>query len=114
MAPKTVVEAIKFLENCLRERGLNISKLMLFGSQAKGDFEESSDIDILIVSDDFHGKDIFERAELTKDAEILTIKKFMIPLDIITMTPEELENETSLIAGYVKDGEVIYGQRGTA
>ena len=109
MAEKTVVEAIKFLEKCLKEKGLNISKIILFGSQAKGESTEESDIDILIVSNDFHDKDIFERAMLTKDAEIMTIKKFMIPLDIITMTPEELERETSLIAEYVKDGEIIYG-----
>ena len=44
----------------------------------------------------------------------MTIKKFMIPLDIITMTQEEFESETSLIAEYVKDGEVIYGQQGIA
>lgn len=109
MAKKTVVEAIKFLEKCLKDKGLNISKIILFGSQAKGESTEESDIDILIVSNDFQDKDIFERATLTKDAEIMTIKKFMIPLDIITMTQEEFESETSLIAEYVKDGEVIYG-----
>jgi len=109
MAEKTVVEAIKFLEKCLKDKGLNISKIILFGSQAKGESTEESDIDILIISNDFRNKDIFERVELIKEAEIKTIKKFMIPLDIITMTPEELESETSLIADYVKDGEVIYG-----
>ena len=32
----------------------------------------------------------------------------MIPLDIITLTPEELEDENSLVAGYAKEGEVVY------
>ncbi len=109
MAEKTVVEAIKFLEKCLKEKGLNILKIILFGSQAKGESTVESDIDILIISNDFRGKDIFERAALTKYAEIMTIKKFMIPLDIVTMTPEEFESETSLMVDYVKDGEVIYG-----
>lgn len=109
MAKNTVIEAIKFFENCLRNSGLSISKIILFGSQAKGESTEESDIDILVISTDFRGKNIFERATLTKDAEVMTIKKFMIPLDIITMTPEEFESETSLIADYVKDGEVIYG-----
>jgi len=94
---------------CLKDKGLNISKIILFGSQAKGESTEESDIDILIISNDFRNKDIFERVELIKEAEIKTIKKFMIPLDIITMTQEEFESETSLIAEYVKDGEVIYG-----
>lgn len=109
MAKGKVIKAIKFLERCLKEKGLNISKIILFGSHAKGKVTEESDIDIVIVSKDFEDKDIFERAILTKDAEIVTIKKFMIPLDIITLTPKEFENGTSLISDYAKSGEVVYG-----
>lgn len=93
---------------CLRKGGVNISKIILFGSQAKGQATEESDIDIAVISKDFEDKDIFERARLTKEAEVMTIKKFMLPLDIITMTPEEFESETSLIADYAREGEVIY------
>lgn len=109
MARSTIIKAVKFLERCLIENGLNISKIILFGSQAKRKATKESDIDILIVSEDFRNKDIFERAKLTKDAEIKTIKKFIVPLDILTLTLEEFEGETSLIAAYAKDGEVIYG-----
>jgi len=110
MVKKTVIKAIEFLEYCLEERKeLKISKIILFGSQSRGKVTEESDIDIVIISHDFKGKDIFERAKLTKEAEIRTIKKFMIPLDIITMTPEEFECETSLISNYARNGEVIYG-----
>lgn len=109
MARSTIIKAVKFLERCLRENGLNISKIILFGSQAKRKATKESDIDILIVSEDFRNKDIFERAKLTKDAEIKTIKKFIVPIDILTLTLEEFEGETSLIAAYAKDGEVIYG-----
>ncbi len=42
------------------------------------------------------------------EAEVATIKKFMIPLDIITMTPDEFESKTSLIAEHAKAGEVLY------
>jgi len=42
------------------------------------------------------------------EAEIMTIKKFLIPLDIITLTPEEFESGISLIAEFAKEGEVIY------
>jgi hypothetical protein len=53
-------------------------------------------------------KNIFKQANLTKDAEIRTIKKFMVPLDIITLTPEEYENRTSVVAGYAHEGEIVY------
>jgi predicted nucleotidyltransferase len=107
MAKSRVTRVINFLESSLRER-LHISKIILFGSHARGKTTGESDIDILIVSEDFRNKDIFERVGLIKEAEIMTIKKFMIPLDIITMTPEEFESGTSLISDYAKNGEVVY------
>lgn len=109
MAEKRVIEVIRFLENCLKSNGLPISKIILFGSHARGKPTKESDIDILIISDCFRNKDIFERAKITRDAEIMTIRKFMIPLDIITMAPEEFESETSIMGDFVKDGEAIYG-----
>lgn len=108
MVKSSVIEALSFMNNCLKESGLHITKIILFGSYAKGQDTLDSDIDIVIVSKDFKDKDIFERARLTKDAEIMAIKKYMIPLDIITLTPEELEDENSLIAGYAKEGEAVY------
>jgi len=87
---------------------LNISKIIIFGSHARGHATEESDVDVVIVSDYFSKKDIFKRAELTKDAEIMTIKKFLIPLDIITLTTKELENEDSLISAYAKRGRIVF------
>jgi len=107
MVKNKVIEAIKFLEGCLIENGLNISKIILFGSQAEGKANEESDVDVVVISQDFHEKDIFQRAMLTKEAEIMTIKKFMIPLDIITLTSEEFESENSLVAQYAKNGMYI-------
>ena len=109
MAKGIVLEAITFLEQQLKKGGLRISKLILFGSQATGQANEGSDIDIVVLSEDFRNKDIFERALLIKDAEILTIKKFMVPFDIITMTPEEFESGSSLVGLYASEGKVVYG-----
>src|SRR3989304_3622509 len=107
MAKNKVRETVKFFQKCLDETGLHVSKLILFGSQAKGAAKGDSDIDILIVAGGFRAKDIFQRAQLTKEAEIKTIKKFLIPLDIITLSPEEFESETSLAATYAKSGKVL-------
>ena len=108
MAKNSVIKAISFMKDRLKESGLNISKIVIFGSQARGNAKEESDVDVIIVSDDFSNKNIFKRAELTKDAEILTIRKFMIPFDIITLTTEELENDESLISGYAKGGRIVF------
>ncbi len=108
MVKGKVAEAIRFFEKCLKEKGLKVSKIILFGSQVKGKTSEGSDVDILIISEDFQGKDIFERARLTKDAEILTLKKFMPPLDIVTLTSEEFESNKSIVAEYARKGKVMY------
>jgi predicted nucleotidyltransferase len=107
MVKGTITDAVGFLELCLREEGLDITKIIVFGSQARDEASQDSDIDVIIISEDFQGKDLFDRAMLTKEAEIMTIRKFMIPLDIFTVTPEEFENKTSLIAEYAKNGEVL-------
>ncbi len=91
MVKVKIAEAIKFFENCLKEKGLKVSKIILFGSHSTAKATIDSDVDILIISSDFQNKDIFERARLTKEAEIKTIKKFRVPLDIITLTDRQRE-----------------------
>jgi predicted nucleotidyltransferase len=107
MVKRKTIKIVDFLTKNLLDDGLAISKVILFGSQASGRATRESDIDIVIVSRDFHGKGIFQRAQLIKDAEIATIRKFMVPIDIILLTPEELNSRSSLIAGYARAGKVL-------
>ena len=107
MDKNTVLEAIIFMESTLRADGLNVDKMILFGSYARATATRESDIDVAIISEDFEDKDIFERIEMTKNAEVQTIRKYMIPLDVITLSSGELQSESSLIAAYAKQGEVV-------
>nr|QNO42233.1 hypothetical protein MKPHGJHB_00011 [Methanosarcinales archaeon ANME-2c ERB4]QNO43303.1 hypothetical protein BKKEKDFB_00015 [Methanosarcinales archaeon ANME-2c ERB4]QNO45373.1 hypothetical protein CHNKENMJ_00004 [Methanosarcinales archaeon ANME-2c ERB4]QNO45640.1 hypothetical protein JMABOEBK_00037 [Methanosarcinales archaeon ANME-2c ERB4] len=97
MVKSRVISAIKFLQQCLKETGLEVSKIILFGSQSREEATEESDIDILIISEDFWNKDIFERAKLTKDAEIILLCHIT---DKSTagggMTSNRLENKTNV------------------
>lgn len=102
-----VREIIKFFEQCLKEDGVEPATIILFGSQSREQSTAESDIDLAIVSGVFRGKDIFERAELSKQAEIKTIKKYLVPLDIIDLTPEEFENDSSLVAQNMQHGEFV-------
>jgi hypothetical protein len=67
-----------------------------------------SDIDIVLISPDFKDKNLFARLEMVKEAEIATIRKFMIPLDVIMMTPEEFEGGSSLVSAYAKERKVLF------
>jgi uncharacterized protein len=108
MVKKSTLKAVAFMKERLQQTGVNVQKIIVFGSQANGKYKADSDIDIIVISNDFKNKDIFKRARLTKEAEIMTIRKFMIPLDIVTMTPEELADDKSLLSDYARTGEVIY------
>jgi len=108
MVKKSTLKAVTFMKDRLQQTGLNVQKIIVFGSQANGKYNAENDINIIVISNDFANKNIFKRARLTKDAEIMTIRKFMIPLDIVTMTPEELADDKSLLSDYTRGGEVIY------
>ena len=87
---------IDFLKASLVENGLSLNFIAIFGSAMKGEMRKDSDLDLIIVSEDFKGKDIFERSYLTMKAELATRRKFGIPMDILNMSPEEY-NDTGLI-----------------
>lgn len=103
MAKNRIVEIVNFFKESL-EKKIHVTWIILFGSQNTEVAREYSDIDLIVVSEDFDGKNIFERAELTKDAERETIRKFLVPLDVMDLTPSELERGDSLVSAFAKDG----------
>ena len=104
MVDAKVLETVNYFSTRIRESGIRIDNLILFGSSSTGTARPGSDIDIAIISDDFSGRDIFDRALLTRDAELTTIRKFRVPLDIITLTTEELADPASPIAEVLRKG----------
>ncbi len=108
MAEEKLIETIEYFRNQLLFEGIRISKIILFGFQAAGTANENSDIDIVVVSEDFAGKAVSERVKLLNKADARTIKKFMVPLDVILMSEKDLESETSIIASYARKGKIIY------
>ena len=108
MAEEKLIETIEYFRNQLLFEGIRISKIILFGSQAAGTANENSDIDIVVVSEDFAGKAVSERVKLLNKADARTIKKFMVPFDVILMSEKDLESETSILASYARKGKVIY------
>jgi uncharacterized protein len=109
MVKKKVIEAGVYLKECLEAKGVTVSKIILFGSQARGRTHKDSDVDFIVVSENFIGKDIFERAEMIGDAEFLTVKKYKIPIDLLLKTTNEIEKGASVTADYVeKEGVVVW------
>lgn len=59
MAKKSVIRVINKFARAIREKGITIDKIVLYGSYAKGRQRRDSDIDVAVVSRDF-GKDRIE------------------------------------------------------
>jgi predicted nucleotidyltransferase len=107
MAEIRIAEVIDDLRQRLSAAGVRVERLVLFGSRAHGRADAESDVDLAVVSSDFRGKDIFDRVELTRVAEMETVLKFVVPLDLVLMTPEEFESRTSPIAAYAREGKDV-------
>lgn len=81
-------------------------RIILFGSFAKGEHADDSDLDILIVMP-------VEGSRRSKANEIdLTLADRVVPLDLIVVTPEQFERQKDMIGTIVREavreGRVIY------
>lgn len=106
MDKDTVLNILSLFREAIESKGIRINKLILFGSYVTGTYREGSDIDIVVISEDFEGKDYWERIDILSDA----IYEVFEPIEAVAMTPEEWVKGESLIAEYAKDGEVVYGK----
>ncbi|MEK6933646.1 MAG: nucleotidyltransferase domain-containing protein [Nanoarchaeota archaeon] len=87
------------------QKDFTIYKIILFGSRAAGTAREDSDVDLIIVSDDFEGMNIFKRG-----AKMYDYWKFMIPVDFICLTVKEfnaLKKKISIVSTALEEGIIL-------
>lgn len=72
----------------LKKMGISVKRVFLFGSYAKGHPRDDSDIDFLIVSDDFKSKNMRERLEMLG----LAAGRIFEPIEAIGYTEKEIKN----------------------
>ena len=103
MDKKQVLDIIGRFKINLERQGISVDKIILYGSYARGNYYEGSDIDVLVVSKDFKNKDFWERIDIIVNALMLEPSY----IEAYPMTPEEFENGDSMIALFAREGEVV-------
>ena len=90
-----------------RLRDLGVQKVILYGSYARGDFHEDSDVDLFIV---------WETTErfIDRIERVLEVTGAPIPIEPLVYTREEVEQLRGRDSGFLSDiereGEVLYEQ----
>jgi len=69
----------------LEKAGIRVKKIILYGSYASGKPKEWSDIDLIVISNDFKKMDLWERLVLLGR----TAAKTMEPLEVLGYTEKE-------------------------
>ena len=103
MDKKQVLKITSDFRKSLIKHGLSVDNIVLYGSYFDGRYHEGSDIDLVVISQDFQGKGLLERIDMMLDALCEVFK----PIEAYPMTPEEYENGDSMIALFAKDGEEV-------
>jgi predicted nucleotidyltransferase len=88
----------------LNSSGVEVTRIILYGSYARGKPKEYSDIDIAVVSPAFNKMDIFERQEILSKAH----HRFGEPIEAIGFTPDQLRGKEGFIREIIENGITLY------
>jgi predicted nucleotidyltransferase len=91
LAERAIVETIRKFVETLKKVGINVDRVILYGSCAKGEPKPESDIDLAIVSRDFGKDPIEERMSLFRIAGGIDTRIEPVALSLISY-----ENDTWL------------------
>jgi len=73
----------------LKNLNINSQKIILYGSYAKGNPREDSDIDLIVISDDFKDMNLRERLEILG----IAAGRVFEPIEALGYTPKEIKQK---------------------
>jgi predicted nucleotidyltransferase len=108
MDKKTIIDIIGSFRSSLEKKGIRISKIMLFGSCATGEQKNGSDIDLVVISEDFADKSYWERIDIISDA----VYEVFQPIEASALTNAEWLSGNYFVCEYARNGEIVYDADG--
>jgi predicted nucleotidyltransferase len=100
---KAVLKVLRRFRQALEGQGIRVARMVLYGSWAGGRPREGSDIDVVVISEDFAGKTFWERVVILADA----VYEVFEPIKAVAMTPAEWESGDSMIIEYARNGQLV-------
>ena len=104
MDKAAVIKIVDQFYQKIKARGIRPLKLILYGSYANDTNWEGSDIDIVVISDDFIGKDYWERIDILTDV----IYEIFAPIEAVAMTQKEWDQGDLFVTDFARNGEVLF------
>jgi uncharacterized protein len=104
MDKSAALDIIDRFRNALEKQGVRVARLVLYGSFAYGTPHEGSDIDLIVISEDFAPLDFWQRIDVLVEA----LYEVFEPIEAIAMTQSEWDNREFSIVDYACKGEVVY------
>lgn len=90
-------------------RAVQLQKIILFGSHARGMADAGSDLDFLVV---WHNPSMQTNREKAVYLRRLLLREVHVPMDLIVMTPEQYREATSDPRTFTslinREGRVLY------
>ena len=97
--PVTVAEIIAEYIRALKKNNINVNQAILFGSYAKGNYSEWSDIDLAVVSEAFEGSWIKDRKKIR--AITLSISS---DIQVLPYRPEDFKSDDPFVKEIIETG----------
>lgn len=109
-----VAAAIDCYTEQLKERGIDVERVFLYGSQLSDKQHAYSDVDVVAVADDFRDRTAWELAEVVSVAEREAFRRYGESIETLTKTPDEIAtcHPSSFLAEVLKDAVVVYERDG--
>jgi predicted nucleotidyltransferase len=104
MDKESVLKIVEQFHQKIKVRGIKPLKLILYGSHASNTGRDESDIDLVVISDDFVGLDYWTRVDIL--AEV--IYELFVPIEAVAMTQDEWDRGDSFVTDYASNGEVLF------
>ncbi len=105
--PHIDMSTIRAIAQLITER-FDPEQVTLFGSYARGDASDNSDVDLLVVLRDTNPR-------RGNPVRMAIAERFVLPVDVVIRTPEAVEqyrdDPFSLIHRVLKEGVVLYERR---